>query len=82
MMSNRQNHGRAGDKRARRGFISERNDHRRMVGISKCMSSALRHRILPGMTDEWWVPAATAIVVEDLVSRQATFSDIQAILDG
>ena len=46
------------------------------------MSGALRHRKLPGMTDEGWARARVLRHLKGMVSLGATFGDIQEINDG
>ena len=56
--------------------------HRRLVAISKCMSGASRHRKLPGMTDEGWVPVKVLLSLRGMLGIGATFEGVHEIAAG
>ena len=73
MLRQNKNHGRPepcyppprdGGKRAK----MSRSAHRRSVAISKCMSGALRHRKLPGVTDEGWAPLQVLLILRGILT--------------
>ena len=82
MLSNYQNHGRAGGKRMMYGSSARRDAHRRLAEISKCMSESLRRHSLPGMTDDGWSPMRSVLNLRGRVGRHADFADIQEIANG
>ena len=71
--------GPSGGKRAR---PTERESHRRLAGISRTMSGALRRWNLDGMDDEGLVPLRTVCELMRLNAMRATMGDIRCVVGG
>ena len=86
MRSRTKNHGRDdtpfyapqrdGGKRANSG------SHRRLLGISKATSAAMRHRKFPGMDEKGWVPMQCRLSLRAMLQLGAKVHDVYDIVEG